>query len=107
MVGPTLVTSEYTTIPYSILDGPPLCIFEVLNYSSSHLVSNIRFRHFLYSILDAYQACIFKVRDISCHLRSNMWFTEVPILFNIRPRKSNLAIKLLYSILYGVHSPKN
>ena len=70
-----------TAIPYSILDGPPLCKFKVTIYCS-HLVSNIRFTHFLYSILDAYRACI-RSQGYLRHLISNMWFTEVPI-FDIR-----------------------
>jgi hypothetical protein len=70
-----------TAIPYSILDGPPLCIFKVTIYCS-HLVSNIRFTLFLYLILDAYQACIRSYGYLR-HLISNIWFTEVPI-FDIR-----------------------
>ena len=55
MVGPTRnfevmgrfnhVISNIRRILYSILHGPPLCIFEVTIYCS-HLVSNIRFTHF-------------------------------------------------------------
>ena len=36
---------EYMAIPYSILDGPPICIFKVTIYCS-HLTSNIRFTAF-------------------------------------------------------------
>ncbi len=36
---------KFMAIPYSILDGPPLCIFKITIYCS-HLISNIRFMAF-------------------------------------------------------------